>query len=279
MRTNKTKKKLQAAQPVLGAMMNIPAPALVELCGYAGFDFVFIDCEHGAIGIESLVEMVRAADNHDVTAIVRVPRNAPDAICKVLDTGASGIIVPGVTTGEDAERAVRSAKYSPLGVRGVGNGRARGYGHLMPVKEYAPRANAETMVVALLEDIEVIDNLDAILEVQGIDVFIVGPNDLSQSMDLVEQTVSSRRYSFRWPPPAYKSVSLVGYTDHPRFQEAKNIIIDHVLGAGKIMGTRIRDVDEAKRSLDRGFLWLHVALQDILVRTARQLIQDIGSLV
>ena len=161
--------------------------------------------------------MIRAADNYDVAAIVRVPHNAPDVICKVLDTGASGIIVPGVTTREDADQAVRSAKYGTLGMRGVGSGRARGYGQLMPVKGYAPAANAETLIVALLEDIRVLDNLDGILAVDGIDVFVVGPNDFSQSM------------------------GLVGQTDHPRFQEARNTITDRVLEAGRIMGIRVRD--------------------------------------
>jgi len=255
MRKNHTKRKLQAGKPVLGAQLNIPAPDLVELCGYAGFDFVFIDCEHGAIGIESLVAMARAADNYDLAAIVRVPHNTPDVICKVLDTGVAGIIVPGVTTKDDAVRAVQSAKYGPLGMRGVGSGRARGYGQFMPVSEFAPMANAETMVVALLEHIDVIGNLDAILEVEGIDVFIVGPNDFSQSM------------------------GLVGQTDHPRFLEAKDTVFDRVLGAGRTMGIRIRDVEEARRSLDRGFLWLHVALHEMMARTARQLIEGVGALV
>lgn len=279
MRSNKTKRKLQVGEPVLGAMMNIPAPALVELSGYAGFDFVFIDCEHGAIGIESLTEMVRAADNHDLTPIVRVPRNTPDVISTVLDIGAQGIIVPGVSTSNDAEHAVRSAKYSPLGMRGVGNGRVRGYGQLMSVKEFVPKANAETMVVAILEHIDVVENLDAILDVGGLDVFIVGSNDLSQSMGLFEPAMSSRRHGLQWPPPAYKSTSLVGQTDDPRVEEARNLIIDGVLAAGRIMGTRVHDAEEAKRSLDRGFLWIHVALQEMMVREARRLIDEISSVV
>lgn len=253
MHANKTKRKLQAGHPVLGAMLKIAEPALVELCGYAGFDFVFIDGEHGPIGIESLVQMVRAAEIHDLTAVVRVPRNAPDVICQVLDIGAQGIVVPGVTTREDAEQAVRSAKYSPIGKRGVGSGRARGYGQLMPMKEYATRANMETMVVALLEDIEVIKHVHAILEVEGIDVFIVGLSDLSQSMD------------------------LVGQGDHPDVQEARRTIVDHVLGAGRVMGTVIQDVEDAKKSLNRGFLWLHVSLSEVIARTARQLVESIGS--
>ncbi len=255
MRTNKTKENLLAGQPALGAMFNMPEPAVVELCAYAGFDFVFIDTEHGAIGIETLADMIRAAEVHDLDTVVRVPVNAPDAIGRVLDAGARGIIVPGVTTPEDAKRAVRSARYAPVGSRGVGSGRARGYGHLMPVKEYATKANDQILVVALLENVEVVGHLDAVLAVPGIDVFFVGPSDLSQSM------------------------GLVGKFDDPHFVDARDTIIRRVLGAGRIMGSRIHSSEDAKEKLAQGFLWLHVSINDVVVNTGRQLIERIRSFV
>jgi 4-hydroxy-2-oxoheptanedioate aldolase len=251
---NNTKQKLQSGQVVIGAQFSIPEPALVELSAYAGFDFVFVDAEHGAIGTRSLVDMIRAAEIHDLTSIVRVSRNAPHTILQVLDMGAQGIIVPGVTTKEDAQRAVRSAKYDPLGMRGAGGGRARGYGHLMPVNEYASKANAQTLVVALLEDVQVLDNLDSILSVEGIDAFIVGPNDLSQSM------------------------GLLGQLDHPEFLRVQDEIIDRVLTAGRVMGSRIGSVEQAETKVDRGFLWLHANLGDIIVRTGESLVRGVRSL-
>jgi 4-hydroxy-2-oxoheptanedioate aldolase len=255
LRTNRAKKILEGGEAVLGAMVNIPEPALVELCGLAGLDFVFIDGEHGAIGIRDVADMARAADTVEVATIVRVSRNAPDVIAKVLDAGASGIIVPDVRTREDAENAVRAAKHAPFGMRGVGSGRARGYSQLMAVEQYAAMANAESLVVALLEHVDVVGHVDAILDLPGIDVFIIGANDLSQSM------------------------GLLGRTDHPRFQEVKTEITDRVLRAGRVMGTRIRSVEEADSYLDRGFRWLHIDLQEMLLATASQLAEGVRSLM
>jgi 4-hydroxy-2-oxoheptanedioate aldolase len=250
---NQTRQKLLAGEPAFGAMFNIPEPALVELCAYAGFDFVFIDMEHGAINIETLADMTRAANALDLNTVARVPRNAPDVICGTLDAGAQGIVVPGVTTGEDAQRAVQHTRYSPLGNRGVGSGRARGYGYLLPVKEYAAEMNEQVLLVALLENIGVLDNLDSILKVAGIDVFLVGPSDLSQSM------------------------GLIGEFDHARFREAQSAIIDSVIRSGRIMGSRIRSAEEGRQKLAQGFRWLHVSVNDIIVKTGKQLIEDIRS--
>jgi 4-hydroxy-2-oxoheptanedioate aldolase len=255
LRTNKTKEKLEAGEAVLGAMINIPEPALVEICGFAGYDFVFIDGEHGAIEVGAVLAMVRAADLHNLASVVRVAHNTPHIIARVLDAGATGIIVPNVRTAEDARRAVQATKHAPLGLRGVGSGRSRGYTQLLSVGRYAEMANAETMVVALLEHIDVLENLDAILDVKGLDVFIVGSNDLSQSM------------------------GLLGQAEHPRFQEVRRTIIDRVLQAARVMGTRIQTAEDARRSLDRGFRWLHVDLQGMLLTTASRLAEDVGSLM
>ena len=105
---------------------------------------------------------------HDLGTVVRVPQNAPNVICRVLDSGARGIVVPGVTTVGDAERAVRHTRYNQLGNRGVGSGWARSYGYLMQVKYYVVHANEQILLVVLLEHISVLEHLDAMLAVSGL---------------------------------------------------------------------------------------------------------------
>lgn len=173
---------LKENRPLLGVFIGITAPALVEMAGFAGFDFVIIDNEHGPAGIESTEHMIRAAKAADVVPLVRVSGANVQEILRTLDVGASGIQVPQVNTAEQARLVVEAAKYPPLGNRGVAfSTRAAGWGYFGG-PAHLERSNAKTVVITHIETAQAVENLDEMLAVKGIDVMFIGPNDLSVSM-------------------------------------------------------------------------------------------------
>src|SRR3954463_8195468 len=183
MKPNRMKAKLLAGEPALGASVMIPSPQLVEMLGHAGFDWVLIDCEHGTISLETVELMVMAAEAVGVTAIARPAQNTPTHILQLMDRGVMGVQVPHVNTADDARRAIAAVKYHPLGDRGLAVGtRSSDYGFAGSMAEYTAAANRETLVCVQLEDAEAIRNADEIIAVEGVDVFFIGPSDLSQSM-------------------------------------------------------------------------------------------------
>ncbi|CAH1903996.1 4-hydroxy-2-oxoheptanedioate aldolase [Candidatus Nitrotoga sp. HW29] len=186
LQTNQLKQALVNGKTVFGLLNSIPSPLVVEMIGYAGYDFVILDMEHVCVNPETLENMVRAAECAAMTPLIRVPNAAPENILRALDCGAQGIVIPHVRNRFDAEQAVTASRYYPLGSRGISGGRTTGFGTL-DLPTYFERANAEIMVVAMIEDKEGIDNLDAILSVTGIDMVLEGAIDLSQSYGLPGQ--------------------------------------------------------------------------------------------
>ena len=183
MKTNRMKAQLLAGTPAYGASVMIPSPQLVEMLGHAGFDWVLIDCEHGTISLESVELMVMAAEAAGITPIARPATNSATHILQLMDRGVMGVQVPHVNSADDARRAVRAVKYHPQGDRGLAVGtRSSLYGFSGPMHEYVAAANRETLVCVQLEDAEGIRRADEILQVEGVDVFFIGPSDLSQSM-------------------------------------------------------------------------------------------------
>jgi 4-hydroxy-2-oxoheptanedioate aldolase len=176
---------LRSGRALKGMFIGTPVPALVEMAGHAGFDFVVVDNEHGNSTLESTEHLIRAAKG---VGILPVVRTLEPAINHVLDLGASGMIVPAVNTAEKAKRIVDAAKYPPVGTRGAAFAtRAGGFG-FFGGEAQIKAANEGIAVMVMIETMEAIRNLDAILEVKGIDCAFVGPNDLSFSMGLAGQT-------------------------------------------------------------------------------------------
>ncbi len=183
MQVNRMKAKFAVGEPAFGLSLMIPSPQIVESAAGMGFDWVLIDCEHGTIGVESMELMVMAAEAAGVTPIVRPRTNGASDILQAMDRGALGVQVPHVCSAEDARAAVAAVKFHPQGRRGLAVGtRASGYGFRGSMGEFAMQANAATLVCVQIEDEEALPNLDAILQVEGVDVFFIGPSDLSQSM-------------------------------------------------------------------------------------------------
>ncbi|MCH7642604.1 MAG: 2-dehydro-3-deoxyglucarate aldolase, partial [Chloroflexi bacterium] len=180
---NHMKAKIKAGEPVFGISIMFPSPHLVEIIGLLGFDWVLIDCEHGSMTVESVEILALAAERHGMAAIVRPEVNRPDLIARYLDRGCMGVQIPHVITRADAEAAVRAVKFAPEGMRGLARGtRAGDYGFLGDGPDMVKALNDETLVCIQIEDREALDNLDEILEADGVDVFFVGPSDLSQSL-------------------------------------------------------------------------------------------------
>ena len=172
------KKRLTAGERLTGTILTLPAPELAEIAAGAGFDWLFLDMEHGLLDIAGAQRMVQAAGA--CPCLIRVPVNEPVWIKKAMDIGSAGLIFPNIKSAEEAARAVREAKYPPEGVRSVGIGRAHGYGARFA--EYVASANLDTILVAQVEHIDGVGNIDDILGTPGVDAVFVGPFDLSASM-------------------------------------------------------------------------------------------------
>ena len=168
---------------VIGPFMKISDPAMVEIAGFAGFDFVILDMEHGPVSLQQMQNMIRAAEVSGITPVIRTRDRIPESISQALDIGAQAVQIPQVTTAEEAHTVVQSAKFFPLGNRGVCRFvRAAGYSSV-DRKEYFAKANT-TQVIIQIEGVLGIKNFDTILEVPGVDILFIGPYDLSQSMGL-----------------------------------------------------------------------------------------------
>lgn len=202
---------------------------LIDWIGPFGLDGVWIECEHGATDWEQIGDYSRAADLWGMASLVRVTANEPGLITRTLDRGASGIVVPHVSTKAAAERVVEAAKFGPIGRRGMYGGR-RSYG----VEDYYRKANDETLVVILIEEAEAIANLAEILTVEHIDVFQVAPADLAQSL---------------------------GHTDdpgHPEVQATVGRALETIVAAGRTAGTVTRD-ETRERYLDMGVRFIYTS--------------------
>ena len=178
------RRDLRAGKLVLGTMVTLPTAASAEILADLGFDWLFIDGEHGPLETAELLSILQVVGEKSA-CLVRVPVAEETPIKKVLDLGAAGIIAPQVNTAELAANVVRWARYAPQGTRGVGLARAHGYG--MRFQEYVESANDLVTVVVQAEHVEAVDNIESIVQVEGVDAVLLGPYDLSASMGKMGQ--------------------------------------------------------------------------------------------
>ena len=167
-----------------GTLVTLPSTEIAEILAEAGFDWLFVDLEHSTLDVRAAQSILQAVGGR-VDCLLRVPLNDEIWIKKALDTGASGIIVPQVNSAADARRAVRCSKYPPQGGRSAGMARAHGYG--ARAREYFERANAGIALIVQAEHVEAVRNIEAILEVEGVDAVFIGPYDLSASLGKMGQ--------------------------------------------------------------------------------------------
>ena len=153
---------------------------IIEYFGQLDYPGIWLEGEHGPVDFNNIPDLTRACDLWEMTSIVRVHQNEPGVIYRTLDLGAMTITVPHVNTTQEAKNVVQAAKFYPIGMRGSSTGR-QGIG----VDNYLNKANDQSMIIILIEDIVAVNNLDQILEVDNIDVYYVAPGDLAQSMGLL----------------------------------------------------------------------------------------------
>ncbi len=168
----------------IGSWMQIPHASVAEIMGQAGYDWVAVDLEHGAISIHQLPDLFRALELGGTLPLVRLAQGHPKDCKQALDAGAGGVIVPMVESAEQLIAVRDACRWPPAGTRGVGFSRANLFGKHFDA--YREEAQAP-LLVAMIEHFRAVDNLKATLEVSGLDALLIGPYDLSASMGLIAQ--------------------------------------------------------------------------------------------
>ena len=179
------KSKLLNNEFTMGSWITIGSPDVAEIMANANYDWLVVDLEHSVISIDVAGNLIRVIELSGIAPLVRLTSNDSNQIKRMMDAGAHGIIVPMVNSVEDAKHAVAATRYAPKGIRGVGLARAQGYGSKF--KEYLDWQATEPVVIVQIEHIDAINNLEDIINVEGVDGFIIGPYDLSCSMGIPGQ--------------------------------------------------------------------------------------------
>ena len=179
------KSRLRSRNLTIGSWLTLGHPSIAEIMAKAGFDWLTVDMEHSAITLHKAQQLIQVIELSGCVPLVRVGTNDANLIKRVMDTGAHGVIVPMVNSREDAEQAVGAVKYPPQGFRGVGLARAQSYG--ADFEGYKKWNETESIVIVQVEHIKAVENLEAVLSVDGVDAFIIGPYDLSASLGVSGQ--------------------------------------------------------------------------------------------
>ncbi|QDG65217.1 2,4-dihydroxyhept-2-ene-1,7-dioic acid aldolase [Pseudarthrobacter sp. NIBRBAC000502772] len=180
--------RIAAGDCLYGLIVKMPNQPMVEMAGYTGFDLVMIDTEHGMADDSALENHLRSARLAGVSTLVRLGHNDPLLILRALDAGATGVVIPHVSTAGEAAAAVSAAHYPPIGTRGLAVSTIAGHHGTVPLKAHLDAAAATTFVVAQAEDKEASANSAAIAAVPGLDAVWIGPSDLSMSLGQPGQT-------------------------------------------------------------------------------------------
>ncbi len=246
------RKRLREGEFVLGSFLELPSPQTAEIMALAGLDFLVVDCEHGTMDASDVEHLIRAVQCAGASAMVRVAEIGTLTLRQPLDSGASGIQVPQLTSREEAESVVRGTTFPPLGERGIQPVvRGASYG-AYPTAEYMQQVNEETLLVVQIESAAGVAALDEILQVQRIDVVFVGPFDLSVSL------------------------GLPGQVDHPQVLECAEEVIRKTLAAGKRAGIFCVTPNAVAHWRKRGVTYAVLSADTLLLRGAcRDLMESV----
>jgi len=176
--------KLNQGDPSIGSWMQIPHPSVAEIMGDAGYDWVAVDMEHGAVSAHQLPDLFRALELGGTLPLARIAEGTPKECKQVLDAGAGGVIVPMIESAEQLKAIRDACRWPPSGSRGVGFSRANLFGKYF--ETYRAEAQAP-LLVAMIEHIRAVEKLDELLQVEGLDAIMIGPYDMSASMGLTAQ--------------------------------------------------------------------------------------------
>lgn len=243
------KASLREGRKLIGPFIKLSNPAVVEIFGHAGFDFVIIDTEHGPMCMEAAENLVRAARLAGVSPVIRVQSNDASLISRALDIGAEGIQVPQISSPEDARSVVKAARFAPEGERGVCRFvRAASYSH-QEKSAFFMEANQKVTTIVHIEGEEGVSNLDQIIAVPGLDVIFIGPYDLSQSL------------------------GVPGEVENPRVIERIEQIVRLSREAGLVVGTFVDDVTAALKWMELGVQYISYSVDvGILYEASRNIV-------
>jgi len=239
------KNELAAGKVAIGVAIGVPWVEAVEIAGYAGYDFILIDTEHGAIDASDAQRLVLAAQGVNVAPIWRVGGTSRGEIKKALDWGATGILVPEIRTADEAALAVEAAQYPPAGRRGVDPHRPIRYG-LDDIKAYMQRANDEILICLMIELREAVENIEEIVQVEGIDVLNIGPCDLSTSLGIPFEV------------------------DHPKMLAAIDRVLEAALPRNLVVGLSGETPEHIRKWTARGMTFFESAFLPNMLATTMQ---------
>ena len=226
-RTFKT--RMQAGERLLGTMVTtftgVDLPKILARCG---FDFIMIDCEHGSFTTREIADMISAARAIGLPAMVRIPELRREHVLKVMEMGAAGLLLPNTESADQARQLVDWAKYAPAGHRGVSLSRPHTDFARVNGREYMDRANQEGVVMVQIESRQGVEHIAEILAVEGVDMALIGPNDMSQDY------------------------GLLGRFDHPEMEAAFAQVVAAAQAAGKQAGAHFGAAAPLKPWLERG---------------------------
>lgn len=236
--------RIRGGEKLLGCFLTWPVGGAVELLGLAGLDFAVVDVEHGFHDIESVENLVRAADVAGIGAIVRPPRFDSDVANRALDAGAAGVLAPRVGSAADAKTTVENAKFAPDGRRGLGGVRANRYG-TQPLAEFVRESNEKTVVAVQIETPGALDEVEAIAALPGVDVLFVGPNDLTQAL------------------------GIPGKVDDRRYLDALDRVAKAAAGHGKVAGIMLGRKEQIAALVETGYRFFTTSDRALLIESAR----------
>lgn len=240
---NGFKRALAAGQRQVGLFLGLGDPYSAEVVAGAGFDFLLIDAEHGPNDVRSVLAQLQALAAYPVNAVVRPPHGDPVLIKQLLDVGTQSLLVPMVETAEQAVGLVSAMRYPPRGIRGVGTGLARA-ARWNGVDGYFEHADEEMCLIVQVESRTGLENLDAILEVEGVDGVFIGPSDLAASL------------------------GYLGQPGHPEVVRLIEDALQRIIAAGRAPGIFAADPELARNYLERNARFLIVGVDTLLLRNA-----------
>lgn len=239
----KTRERLDKGQPVFGTFVKIYSPALIEMLGAAGFDYVIIDAEHGCFSDEQIETLIRTSELAGLSSIVRLPDMRESGVVKALDSGGSGIQIPTLQSAAQVREVAGFARHHPQGSRGLARvNRSARFG-AMSLDAYFEMAN-QVLLAVHVENRDMALQVQDLCDIDGLDIIFVGAADLSQSL------------------------GLPGKLDHPVVLEAVHQVIDSTVLGGKIAGAVAGDVSEVEQLLARGVRYIAWKSDVAMIRTA-----------
>lgn len=251
MKLNRVREMLGRGEITLGTWVTIGNPDVAEILANLGFDWLVYDTEHGPLSIETVEAMIQATSGTNVVPFIRVAWNDMVLIKRALDVGAYGVVVPWVNNRDDAVKAVKATQYPPRGVRGTGPRRCALYG--LDTEDYFRKAETEILTIVQIETPEALRNVDEILSVDGVNLFFIGPTDLTTSL------------------------GIRGQLNHPKFIEALERVLEAGRRHGVPGGIMAYNDEQVHRALERGFRFIALASDfRLLIRGAHGFLEAAG---